>query len=410
MQTSGARRDTTEADAATPIWISRRTRQALVVAGLAALALLLWRVPTLVSLSVGGAAVAIALSFPVGGFSRVMPRGAAIALTMLLAAALIGLAITVFAPIIADQLRALVAAVPGIAEQLDARVPSVLDWLAARRLLPGSPEGVLADMQRRLLAGVQQFAGRLLGGLGGVVSGVAGVVVRLLGILLVAVYLLVDARRIQAALLRGSPHRYRRDVRALWDAFGETLSRYLGGLVLSITIEGALAAILFNSLGLPYAFLLGAWVSLTALVPYVGAWLGYAPGVLLALAVSPTRALVTLLLCLTNNVVVGNVITPRIQGRAVRVHPMVVLFAAIAGGELSGVPGVVLAVPAMAVLRVLYDFLRVRVRVVNESPTKDQATVGLPDDGQRVFTVRPNESYGLSGTRPATQPAVRHDR
>ena len=396
MRTSGAaRRDTMEADAATPIWISGRTRQAVVVAGVAVLALLLWRVPMLVSLSVGGAALAVALSFPVDAFSRVMPRGAAIALTIVLVAALIGLAITVFAPIIVDQLRSLIAAVPGIAQQLDERVPSVLDWLAARRLLPGSPDRVLADMQQRLLADVQQFAGRLLGGLGQVVSGVAGVVVALLGIVLVAVSLLADARRVQAAVLRAAPHRYRRDVRALWDALGQTLSRYLGGLALSILIEGTLAAIIFHLLGVPYAFLLGAWVSVTAVIPYVGAWFGYAPGVLLALAVSPTRALLALALSLANNAVVGNVVSPRIQQRAVRVHPLLVFLGVITGGELFGVPGVVLAVPTMAVLRVLYDFLRVRVRVVDESPASHELNGEPRDDGYLL---------------PATRPAASHDR
>jgi predicted PurR-regulated permease PerM len=204
----------------------------------------------------------------------------------------------------------------------------------------------------------------------------------LLGVLLVAVYLLVDARQIQAAVLRASPHRYRRDVRALWDTFGDTLSRYLGGLALSMVIEGVLAAIAFHLLGVPYAFLLGAWVSVTAVIPYVGAWFGYAPGVLLALAISPSRALLALVLCMAINVVVGNVITPRIQARAVRVHPMLVFFAVVAGGELFGVAGVVLAVPTMAVLRVLYDFLRVRVRVVDQSPASHEPTRGTTHDSR----------------------------
>ena len=396
MRTGGAAHpDIMETDAATPIWISSRTRKAVAIAGVAVVALLLWHVPTVVSLAVGGAALAVALSFPVDAFSRVMPRDAAIALTIVLAAALIALAITVFAPIIVDQLRSLVAAVPGIAQQLDARVPSVLDWLATHRLLPGSPERVLADMQQRLLVDVQQFAGRLLGGLGQVVSGVAGVILALLGIVLVAVSLLADARRIQAAVLRASPHRYRRDVRALWGALGQTLSRYLGGLVLSMVTEGALAAILFYLLGVPYAFLLGAWVSMTAIIPYLGAWLGYAPGVLLALAISPTRALLTVALSLANNAVVGNVISPRIQQRAVRVHPVVVFLSVITGGELFGVPGVVLAVPTMAVLRVLYDFLRARVRVVDDSPASHELNGEPRDDGY---------------LRPATRLATGHDR
>jgi len=390
MQTRGTRRDTLETEAATPIWISRRTRQAVMIAGVVALALLLWRVPALVSLSVGSVALAVALAFPVRTFSRVMPRRAAIAFTILLAVALLVVAITVLVPVIANQLGALVTAVPGIARQLDDRVPSTLDWLAARRLLPGSPTSVLADMQQRLLAAVQQFAGRLLGGLGQVMSGVAGVVVALLGIVLVAVYLLVDARRIQATLLRAAPHRYRRDVRALWDALGTTLSRYLGGLALAMAIEGALAAIAFHVLGVPYAFLLGAWVSVTAVIPYVGAWLGYTPGILLALAISPTRAVAAVVASMSINLVVGNVISPRIQGQAVRVHPMLIFFAVVAGGELFGVPGVVLAVPSMAVLRVLYDFLRVRVRVADDTPATNDPTASAvaspPEARPRALT------------------------
>ena len=157
MQTNGARGDTAETDPATPIWISHRTRQAVIVAGVAVLALLVYRVPTLVSLFAGAVALAVAISFPLRVFERVLPRGAAIALTLVLAVALLVLAITVIAPIIADQLRALLAAVPGIERQLDDRVPWVLDRLAARGLLPDSPERVLAETQERL-----DFAERML--------------------------------------------------------------------------------------------------------------------------------------------------------------------------------------------------------------------------------------------------------
>jgi predicted PurR-regulated permease PerM len=378
---------TVETDAATPIWISRRTRQVLVVVGVGVAALILWRVTTLVSLLIGGAALAVALSFPVDGLSRVMPRRVAIAVTLFLIAAIAVLAITVFAPIIADQLGALVAAVPDVAQRLDERVPSVLDSLAARGLLPDSPESVFAEIQTRLLAAVQQFAQRLLGQLGPVVSGAAGVVVALAGILLVAVTLLANARRVQAGVLRAVPRRYRRDVRSLWNACGDTLSRYLGGLALSLLIEGVLAAIVFHQIGLPYALTLGAWVALTAVIPYVSAWLGYGPAVLLALTISPTKALITLALGVTVNAVVGNVITPRIQGQAVNVHPMFVFLAVVTGAELFGIPGVILAVPAMALLRVLYDFLRVRVRVVREGPANDATVSAAPPGPGRNGTI-----------------------
>ena len=382
---SAPQRATAAAEAATPIWISRRTLRVLVAAGVTALVFLLWRAPTLVALSIGGGALALVLSFPVRAFSRRMPRGAAIALSMVLATALVAIVITVVVPIIFGQLRALVAAVPRIAQQLGDRLPSTLDWLTERGLSPGSPEQVLQELQQRLLVAVQEFMGRLLGGLGKFVSRVGGVAVALLGTVLVAVYLLSHGRRIKAALLRVTPHHYRRDVRALWEAFGQTLSRYLGGLVLTITTEGLLAAIALTFLGVPYAFLLGAWVSVTAVIPYAGAWLGYAPALLLTLSISPTRALVALPLFLLINLLVGNVLAPRIQGQAVRVQPNLVLLATVIGGELFGLPGVVLAVPTMAVLRVLFDFLRARLRL--EESRADREPAAEPRDDGRLGPV-----------------------
>jgi predicted PurR-regulated permease PerM len=59
----------------------------------------------------------------------------------------------------------------------------------------------------------------------------------------------------------------------------------------------------------------------------------------------------------------GNVLTPRIQGQALRVHPIVVLLAIVIGGELGGLVGVIVAVPVLAVLRVLFDFIRARLEI-----------------------------------------------
>ena len=370
------RRDASLVAGATPIWISPRARGILVVIGLALLALLGWRAPTLVRLAIGGTLVALVLSFPVQAFSRVMPRGAAIALSLLIVVAVVAFAIGVVVPIAVEQLSAFVAAVPGIAQRLGEQVPSVLDSLARSGVLPDSPERVLEEGRQRLLVAVQEFAGGLLGGLGRFVSGVAGVVVAFLGMVLVGVYLLVDARRIQAAMIRATPHRYRRDGRALWDAFSQTLSRYIGAVLIAITVEGALAAVAFHFLGLPYAVLLGGWVGITALIPYVGAWIGYAPALLLALSISPTRALAALLVCMVINLLVGNVLSPRLQGRAVDVPPSIVFAATVAGGELFGVGGVVLAVPTVATLRVLFDFFRVRLRVADEHAATSPGRTG----------------------------------
>ena len=328
--------------------------------------LLLYRAPSVLTLSIGGIALAIVLSFPVGMLSRVMPRGVAIALSFLLVGGLLLGMIIGVVPVLIEQLGALVEAAPGIARRIGERVPRLLDRLAARGLLPSAPDQFIENMQRDLLNAVQGFAGRMLGQLGRVITRALNVAVTLFGVILIAAYLLADARTIHAASLRAAPKRYRRDVRDLWNAFRFTLSRYLSGLAASLAIQGVISGVALYFLGVPYAALLGAWVSVTALIPYLGAWIGAIPALLVAFSESPTTALLTAGLFLLIQQLEGNVLTPRIQGQAVKVHPVIVFLAVIAGGELAGIAGVVFAVPVLAVLRVLFDFFRARIRVADD--------------------------------------------
>lgn len=354
----------------TPIPISTRTRTVLLLAALVLLFLLLRRVPSILTLLLGGGALALILSFPVRLLSHAMPRGLAILTSFLLAAGSLVLAVLVVVPILTQQLRALVDQLPVISEELDQRLPSLLEPFERRGLLPGTPREFVANLERELFAFVESLGGRILGGIGGVISSAFSTLVISFGIVFIAAYLLIDARRVQAAFLRAAPHRYRRDALDLWNAFSFTLSRYLGGLGLSLLIQGALSAAALYLLGVPYAVLLGAWVAVTAIIPYLGAWLGAIPALALALSVSPTTALFTGILFLAIQQLESNLLTPQIQSQAVRVHPILVLLAVIAGGELAGLPGVIFAVPALAALRVLVDFFRARLRTSPLTPVR----------------------------------------
>ncbi len=85
---------------------------------------------------------------------------------------------------------------------------------------------------------------------------------------------------------------------------------------------------------------------------------------LVAFPVSPTAVVLTVVVFLAIQQLEGNVLTPMIQGQTIRVPAVVVFLGVIAGGDLFGLAGVLFAVPALAVARVLFDFFRVRLRTV----------------------------------------------
>lgn len=351
-------------DGPTPIWVSKRTRNLLLGTFLVVFALMAWAAPSAVIMALGGGTLALILSFPTQALSRFVPRGLAILVSFLLLLGIFFIGISQLVPILLDQLTGFVADIPDLVDGADAALRDLLEPLEESGLLPGTTEEFIANLNASLLALAENLAQGILGGLGGFVSGTVNVGLSLFGIAFIAAYLLVDSRRIRASFLMLAPHNYRGDAKELWDSLGFLLSRYLSGLGLVMFIQGALSTIALVILGVDYALLLGAWVALTAVIPYLGAWLGAIPAVILALSESPTRALIVALVFLLIQQLEGNVLTPRIQGQVLRIHPILIFLAVIVGGELAGLLGVVFAVPALAVLKVLTEFFRARIRTL----------------------------------------------
>jgi predicted PurR-regulated permease PerM len=275
----------------------------------------------------------------------------------------VALAFVFLIPLLVRQLRNFILITPAIANNANEFLLDLIEPLRQRDILLVPPEQVMQGLVSDLFDRARQLIESFLGGLVGFISGAFSFGIVLFGVLFVAIYLLVDVRKVKAAYLKAAPRRYRRDARELWDSFGFSLSRYLGGLLFVVLIQGVLATLALQILGVPYAILLGVWVSVTAIIPYLGPFLGAIPAVTIALIFeSPTIAVLTVVAYVLIQQFEGSLLTPRIQGHALQVHPIIVLLAVIGGGQLAGLAGVVFAVPALAVIRVFFDFFRTRIR------------------------------------------------
>ena len=347
----------------TPIWISYRLRNALVVGAILLPALAAWLVPSILTVALGGVALALVLSYPVRWLSRLLPRNLAILVVLLLLLGGVALALAVLVPLLIDQLTDLVAAWPSILDRIGQLLDDLADALRERGLLPESETTLSERLRQGLRDRSQEIAARLLTRVLGLATGAIGFAIQAFGVLFVATYLLVDVGRVRRAYRGLAPARYRPDADALWDAFGASISRYLGGVLFVAAFQGGLTAVALWVLGVPYALLLGVWVALTSVIPYLGAILGAVPAVPLALAESPTTAVLTVVLYVLIQTLESNVLTPRVQGQATRVHPIFVLLTVLWAGQAFGLLGSALAVPALVVARVLFDFFRDRLRV-----------------------------------------------
>ncbi|MDQ3226309.1 MAG: AI-2E family transporter, partial [Chloroflexota bacterium] len=176
--------------------------------------------------------------------------------------------------------------------------------------------------------------------------------------------LLADGERFKLGTIRYLPVQYRDDALVLWTDVVGALSRYLTGLLVSLTFQGIASTVVLTLLGVPYALLLGIWTMIGAVIPFIGSYIGGVPATIVAFTVSPTLGILTALTYVLINFTDGNLIAPRVQGNAIRVSPLFIFLAVLAGGQIAGIWGALMAVPILAVVRVVFDFLFDRVVVV----------------------------------------------
>lgn len=176
-----------------------------------------------------------------------------------------------------------------------------------------------------------------------------------------AFYLLKDMERFKERFVQSLPSRYRQDILGLLRGLDRVLSGFVRGQILLSLAVGVLAAIATALLGLRYSLLLGLWAGATEFIPYVGPVLGAIPAVLAGLAVSPLMGLEAALAFGIIQQLENAVLSPKIMGESVGLHPLVVLFAVLVGGYLAGGWGLIIALPVTGLLRVLWCFLVARL-------------------------------------------------
>jgi predicted PurR-regulated permease PerM len=217
---------------------------------------------------------------------------------------------------------------------------------------------------------------------------------------LISIYLLLEREKITDALLQTIPSTVRDQSLELFYAVERSLIKYLRGQLLLCAIMGVLGwAIMFFTVG-EYALAVGAWVAATEIIPVLGAFLGAIPAVAVALFVPQggfVHALIVAGLFLIAQQIEGNLLVPRIQGGSVGVHPLIVLFATLAGTALYGILGAILAVPVVAIIAATVRYLqgtllferwgKPPVKPANEDPQKREtpsmaAGTGRPDEEQ----------------------------
>lgn len=286
---------------------------------------------------------------------RHFPRAAAIATVYVGLIGTITLLVFLIVPVVRDQ-----------SDEFQEQIPAQMRDLEQDWRQSGNP--ILSGPGRDLLRTGLEFFDRPAGTVTvtgetaeralPIIASVGGVIVSLLTLLVITFYYLLEKKLIRRVVIDQLSPGLQPRVDRLWTEVENKVGGWIRGQLTLVVIVGVMATTAYGIIDLSFWPLLGLWAAITEIIPIVGPWLGGIPAVIVALTMGWQTAIIVLGIIVTIQAIENWFLVPRVMRGAVGLTPLTVFVAIIAGTELIGVVGAILAIPIAATIQVIVtDYL-----------------------------------------------------
>lgn len=341
----------------------------LVVGGL-----LLYELIGVVEVLVLAVLIALVLAPAVGFLVGVgLPRFLALLVVVMGVIVAFGLLGYIVVPLLLNQGGEFVARAPGVAR----RVQEYAQGVGQSYPVLGGDGGATSLDLTQAVQQVIQRAGELWR----FTTRGAGLLLQAVGAVVMALYMVSNPRPLLNGILALFPMNRRGRVEEILDLIRRRVSGWILGQLAAMALIFVLTWISLVILGVEFAFTFAVLTGVLEIVPFFGPLIAAVPPILVAFVDSPTKALLVVVVYVVIHQIEAHVVSPMVMARSVRLHPVVVILAVLAMGDLLGLAGIVLAVPTAAVVTVLLDELY--VKPLGASPEPGGAEDGPGSAGSR---------------------------
>lgn len=285
-----------------------------------------------------------------------LPRLVSVSLILVLFLAFVVLVITLAAPPLYREASALAQNIPGY---IDALVKYVQPYLVmAQERFGGDYAAYIKNFLQDNIGKIMQVSGGVAGGIANGGNVVIGFFTTLVLTPLVAFFMMQEWPRITNWINDLIPKRNEAMIKDLFKQIDLKISGFVRGQITVAFLLGVIYAIALTIADLNYGFLIGITAGVLSIIPMVGSTLGLLISVIVAWFQMGEWDYVAIIaaIFIVGQLIEGNILTPKLVGDSVGLHPLWVLFALMAGGGLFGILGMLLAVPAAAIIGVLLSF------------------------------------------------------
>ncbi|HEX9369811.1 MAG TPA: AI-2E family transporter [Roseiflexaceae bacterium] len=383
--------------------------------------LLMWAANAILPPFIAGLITAYLFNPLIGWLHRRTGIGRAIWIGVLyiLSGVLVYALIRTLGPILGTQYRDLVAQIPKMRDQVERMI-------AANQIIDfGGIKFDLRELEKPIATFFTDLASSLPSRVPDLVVTALERVLLFVTYLIVTFYLLLQAEQITSWLYGLVPAPYRAEIRGLGQQIDATLAGYVRGTLLLIPIMAVMIYIALTILGIRYALVIAIASGILEIIPLIGPWSAAGIAAIVAL-LQPTTpfgwshavlAIVVVLTYFVLRMAEDNFVIPHVVGHAVHLHPVLVLFAILAGGAIAGPFGLLVGIPVLAVARLLLRYLYRKLvdapeppppPELKEPPLPRTASKSIEAAPARPFSVRSLRKRRSRGQENRTTKARRH--
>lgn len=209
------------------------------------------------------------------------------------------------------------------------------------------------DIEEKLASFVENIFNSIRQNIFGFFSKVTNIGTIVILIPFIIYYFLKDEKKIYEGFIAILPERFKEPAVAILKTTDQTLSKYITGQLIVAVVLGVLTFIGYKIIGLPNALILSLIVIVTSFIPFIGPVLGVLPAILIASTTNLFLIIKVLIVLLVVQQLEGNLISPRLHGSRLQIHPLIVILIVMAFFILFGVLGALFAVPSYSVIRIV---------------------------------------------------------
>lgn len=268
----------------------------------------------------------------------------------------ISLAINLLIPVISSQIKTFGTNFPHYITKVNQFIDNITKYTVASNFY-----SQIQDYLNSLANKIPSMISDYFNGFGSKVKNIAETVVNV-GVVIVTTpfvlfFMLKDGHRFKDFSTKIVPPKFRKDYHDLLDKMSVQVGSYIQGQIIVSLCIGVLLFIGYSIIGLDYGLILACIAAVTSVVPYIGPTIAISPAIIIALITSPIMLLKLIVVWTAVQFIEGHFISPNIMGKTLQIHPLTIIFILLSAGNLLGVVGVILGIPAYAILKVLVSHL-----------------------------------------------------